>query len=109
MIPKVGEWSKKNLIRGNGGLNPLSSSIQPLKHTARLQVTELVSQGLLAERLADVFRDDKSGSPYKLYKHQVDAIRLGTDKKDFIVTSGTGSGKTLTFIGTILNHLFAQS
>jgi len=41
-----------------------------------------------------------------LYKHQVDAIKLGTEGKDFIVTSGTGSGKTLTFIGTILNHLF---
>jgi ATP-dependent helicase YprA (DUF1998 family) len=36
----------------------------------------------------------------------VDAIRSGTGGRDFIVTSGTGSGKTLTFIGTILNHLF---
>ncbi len=56
--------------------------------------------------MSDIFRDDKSGAPYKLYKHQVDAIRLGTDGRDFIVTSGTGSGKTLTFIGTILHHLF---
>ncbi len=70
------------------------------------EVTELVAQGLLNEQLVNVFRDDKSGSPYKLYKHQVDAIQLGNNGKDFIVTSGTGSGKTLTFIGTVLNHLF---
>jgi superfamily II DNA/RNA helicase len=69
-------------------------------------VTDFVAQGLLNEQLVNVFRDDKSGSTYRLYKHQVDAIRLGNDGKDFIVTSGTGSGKTLTFIGTILNHLF---
>ncbi len=70
------------------------------------EVPELVDNGVLAEPLSDVFRDDKSSAPYKLYKHQVDAIQLGTSGKDFIVTSGTGSGKTLTFIGTILNHLF---
>jgi ATP-dependent helicase YprA (DUF1998 family) len=50
------------------------------------EVTELVAEGLLNEQLADVFRDDKSGLPYKLYKHQVDAIRLGNDAKDFVIT-----------------------
>jgi hypothetical protein len=42
---------------------------------------------------------------YKLYRHQEEAIRLGTDGKDFIVTSGTGSGKSLTYITSIFNHL----
>ena len=27
---------------------------------------------------------------------------------DFVVTSGTGSGKSLTYIGTIFNHLLAN-
>ena len=70
------------------------------------EITDLVSKKKLAEQLANIFRDEKTGVPHKLYKHQVDAIKLGTEGKDFIVTSGTGSGKTLTFIGTILNHLF---
>lgn len=43
---------------------------------------------------------------YNLFKHQIDALRLGTDDKGFIVTSGTGSGKSLTFIATIFNYIF---
>jgi len=43
---------------------------------------------------------------YKLYKHQVEALKLGISGKDFIVTSGTGSGKSLTFLGTIFNQIF---
>lgn len=43
---------------------------------------------------------------YHLYKHQVQAIALGIKARDFIVTSGTGSGKSLTYIATIFQHLF---
>ena len=46
---------------------------------------------------------------YDLYKHQVEALRLGTAGKDFIVTSGTGSGKSLTYIGTIFDRVLRQS
>jgi superfamily II DNA/RNA helicase len=42
---------------------------------------------------------------FPLYQHQVSAIKLGSQGKGFIVTSGTGSGKSLTFLGTIFNHL----
>lgn len=42
---------------------------------------------------------------FQLYKHQVDALRLGCNGKDFVVTSGTGSGKSLTYIGTIFNSI----
>ena len=42
---------------------------------------------------------------YSLYSHQLEAIELGVVETDFVVTSGTGSGKSLTYIGTIFNHL----
>ena len=45
---------------------------------------------------------------YRLYAHQVEAIRLGTKGRDFIVTSGTGSGKSLTYLATIFSHLLSQ-
>ena len=32
------------------------------------EITEVVTEGLLAGELSNVFRDEKSGSPYKLYK-----------------------------------------
>lgn len=39
------------------------------------------------------------------YKHQQDAIELGCRDKEFIVTSGTGSGKSRTFMATIFNYI----
>ena len=39
------------------------------------------------------------------YKHQQEAIELGCRGKEFIVTSGTGSGKSRTFMATIFNHI----
>jgi len=61
---------------------------------------ELVNRGLFHPELRNVFTD------YTLYKHQIDAISLGVKKKDFVVTSGTGSGKSLTYMATIFDHLF---
>lgn len=65
-------------------------------------ITDLVTQKVVHEELNNVFKD------YKLYRHQVEAIRKGAEEKDFIVTSGTGSGKSLTFLGTIFNFLFTN-
>lgn len=44
---------------------------------------------------------------YRLFKHQIEALKLGAGGKDFVVTSGTGSGKSLTYLGTIFDHLFS--
>ncbi|SFE29358.1 DEAD/DEAH box helicase [Spirosoma endophyticum] len=63
-------------------------------------VGELVQEGILHAELNNVFKG------YSLYEHQVQAIRLGSQRKGFIVTSGTGSGKSLTFIGSIFNYIF---
>lgn len=63
-------------------------------------IAELVGEEGLHPNLNKVF------TGYRLYKHQVNAILLGAKDQDFIVTSGTGSGKSLTYLGTIFNHLF---
>jgi len=66
-------------------------------------INDLIKEGVIHPELQNVFKD------YKLYAHQVHALRLGAAGKDFIVTSGTGSGKSLTFIGTIFNFLAKNS
>ncbi|MDR1897714.1 MAG: DEAD/DEAH box helicase [Prevotellaceae bacterium] len=43
-----------------------------------------------------------------LYHHQVEAIKRGTNGEGFIVTSGTGSGKSLTFLATIFNDIITN-
>ena len=60
-------------------------------------LAELTERDELHPELNHIF------SGYQLYQHQVEALHLGTTKKDFIVTSGTGSGKSLTYIGTIFD------
>jgi superfamily II DNA or RNA helicase len=60
----------------------------------------LVDDGTLHEEVGRVF------SGFSLYSHQVEAMRLGAVPRSFVVTSGTGSGKSLTYLGSIFNHLF---
>lgn len=51
----------------------------------------------------------KALDDYRLYRHQVEAIEIGVQKKGFVVTSGTGSGKSLTFLATIFNDIIKQA
>ena len=62
---------------------------------------ELANAGILHHDIGDIFKG------YNLYRHQVEAIKLGTAHKSFVVTSGTGSGKSLTYIGSIFHHLLS--
>ena len=59
----------------------------------------LVSEGVLTQNMASVFKN------FSLHRHQEEALKLGTAGKGFVVTSGTGSGKSLTFLGTIFNEV----
>src|SRR3990172_6798653 len=54
---------------------------------------------LLHTDIAHIFKG------YNLFRHQVEAINLGIQSRDFVVTSGTGSGKSLTYLGTIFDYL----
>lgn len=71
-------------------------------------VQELMNHGFLAKYFKDIFYDN-DGKPWSIWKHQSDAIKKGHEQKGFIVTSGTGSGKSLTYISTIFNYLFTTS
>lgn len=62
---------------------------------------DLAEQGLMHPACHDIFNG------YRLYRHQREAIERGLKKQNFVVTSGTGSGKSLTYIGTIFNHLLS--
>ncbi|MBS1586704.1 MAG: DEAD/DEAH box helicase [Bacteroidetes bacterium] len=62
-------------------------------------ISKLVEDGYLHPAIDLIF------SGYKLYKHQEEAILLGSQEKEFIVTSGTGSGKSLTYMATIFNKV----
>jgi len=60
---------------------------------------DLITEGVMHPDLKRVY-----GSK-KLFDHQVEAFRKGAAGEGFIVTSGTGSGKSLTYLSTIFNHI----
>lgn len=65
------------------------------------KVGALQAQGILHPELANnIF------SKYVLHRHQTEALRLADSGRGFVLTSGTGSGKSLAFLGAILNGLF---
>jgi ATP-dependent helicase YprA (DUF1998 family) len=69
------------------------------------KVEDLVNAGILVNDFNNIFYDE-TGKSWSIYKHQTEAIITGNAGKGFVVTSGTGSGKSLTYISTIFNHLF---
>ena len=68
-------------------------------------VQDLINQGTLVKEFKDIFYDADNKS-WSIYKHQSEAILKGNEGQGFVVTSGTGSGKSLTYISTIFNYLF---
>ncbi len=62
-------------------------------------VKDLIAKGLPIHKDLGLFFSTS------FYKHQQEAIELGCQDKEFIVTSGTGSGKSRTFMATIFNYI----
>src|SRR3989344_3722809 len=69
------------------------------------KVEDLVNEGVLVKDFNNIFYDE-TGKSWSIYKHQTEYIKKGNEGRGFIVTSGTGSGKSLTYISTIFNYLF---
>ena len=63
----------------------------------------LVANGVLDPGCADIFRADDR--PLSLYKHQEQAVALAAEDESFMVTTGTGSGKSLCFFIPIVSHV----
>ncbi|MCL2726736.1 MAG: DEAD/DEAH box helicase, partial [Polyangiaceae bacterium] len=72
-----------------------------------LSLETLIANGALHARIADIFRDD-DGAPLSLYKHQAQAVDLAWQGKSFVVTTGTGSGKSLCFFIPIVSALLTE-
>ena len=65
-------------------------------------VDELAGRGDLHQRTAEVFRTE-TGQPFRLYRHQEQAFELARAGRSYVVTSGTGSGKSLTYFLPIID------
>jgi ATP-dependent helicase YprA (DUF1998 family)/very-short-patch-repair endonuclease len=76
-------------------------------------IDDLVKQGILHPECSRVFRVGKSetnnsGKPLRLHRHQSDAIRAAQSGENYVLTTGTGSGKSLAYIVPIVNHVLQR-
>lgn len=64
-------------------------------------VEALVAQGVLHAECARIFRAGKTaanpGVSLRLFKHQQEAITFAQDGQSYVLTTGTGSGKSLAY------------
>ena len=73
-------------------------------------IDELVGTGVLHPECARIFRIDKTdsdrtGKELVLHEHQRQAILKSKEGRSYVLTSGTGSGKSLTYIVPIVDHV----
>ncbi|NCC32497.1 MAG: DEAD/DEAH box helicase, partial [Chloroflexia bacterium] len=71
-------------------------------------VADLVEHGTLHSTCGEIFRvPDGAGGlrSLHLFRHQKRAIDLAAAGRNYVVTTGTGSGKSLTYMIPIVNHV----
>ena len=72
-------------------------------------VDELVQQGVLHPECGRIFRAKAdardAGKGLRLHKHQVEAIHAARSGRNYVLTTGTGSGKSLSYIVPIVDNV----
>lgn len=76
-------------------------------------IDDLVARGLLAEECRHIFRRAKEqrdgGVPLRLHRHQQDALAIARAGASYVLTTGTGSGKSLAHFVPIVDHVLRHS
>ena len=77
------------------------------------RVDELVRDGLLDPECERIFRvkrhiEDAGDVPITLHRHQRDAVEVAQSGKSYVLTTGTGSGKSLAYIVPIVDYVLKQ-
>lgn len=72
-------------------------------------IDDLVNDGILHPQCCEIFRigkdEDNPGTQMRLHRHQRDAIQRAAQDDNYVLTTGTGSGKSLAYIIPIVNYI----
>lgn len=76
-------------------------------------IDALVDEGILHESNRAIFRRAKTAGagglapsePLRLHRHQEDAIRVAVTGANYVLSTGTGSGKSLTYFVPIIDRI----
>jgi len=74
-------------------------------------IEELTAQGILHPECNRIFRkgkDQGAGTTLRLYQHQLEAVQIANTGHSYVLTTGTGSGKSLAYIVPIVDHVLRR-
>ncbi|MGB5712518.1 MAG: DEAD/DEAH box helicase, partial [Waterburya sp.] len=94
---RVDEFIKQELDRGHLWRDPLIQINPAYKKSA--DIDTLVSEGILDSQCKQYFPG------FHFYYHQEQAFRCAIKNEPYVVTTGTGSGKSLSYVVPIINDL----
>lgn len=80
-------------------------TINPRFESAQHSINELIAMGELDPALSKIFAAGPDRTPIKLHRHQERAVAKARNRESFIVTTGTGSGKSLCFFLPIVDAI----
>jgi len=70
---------------------------------------DLIKEKVLHPRCSQIFRikpdAETDNGPIRLHQHQEDAVRAAYAGDNYVLTTGTGSGKSLSYIIPIVDHV----
>ena len=70
-------------------------------------IDQLVAEGLLHPKTAEIFRVGND-RPIQLFQHQQESLSKARDGQSYVVTTGTGSGKSLAFFVPIFDRILRE-
>ena len=75
-------------------------------------VGELVDRGVLHPPAREIFRvrteQDPVGRELTFHRHQVDAFEVANRRESYVLTTGTGSGKSMAYIVPIVDRVLRE-
>lgn len=105
--PKIKDYVDQSIDQGLLWPDPLiqlNPTFEPGKW-----IDDLSNEGVLHNECKRIFRrkqaPDDFGQPLRLHKHQEDAIRKAREGQNYVLTTGTGSGKSLAYIIPIVDYV----
>lgn len=101
--------------KGKGGMDFVRSpylEVTQVYQSSALSLQDLVEKKLLEQEVADAFASYFGGTTSAIhpYEHQCRSLEAvdGNEKKNLVVCTGTGSGKTECFLLPVINALYRQ-
>jgi len=105
--PRIKQKVQESLVAGLLWRDPLVQLNPTFK--AGTPVDELVFKEVIHSECERIFRRDKrqvsGGLPLNLHLHQEEAIHLAQAGKNYVLCTGTGSGKSLSYIIPIVQTM----